>query len=113
MCKARKNNKKYEEKPEIYKTTNKILHFCISVVIKWTVVQVFFDCFFCDKHASLSANVHITSSIILRITEGWTSLEEEEEEEEVLNKVQKCRPRPDYNIRLFEIRLTATHINQR
>ena len=31
------------------------------------------------SHASLSVNVHITSLIILRITEGWTSLEEEEE----------------------------------
>ena len=30
----------------------------------------------------MSVNVHITSSIILRLTEGWTSLEEEEEEEE-------------------------------
>ena len=29
----------------------------------------------------MSVNVHITSSIILRLTEGWTSLEEEEEEE--------------------------------
>ena len=54
-----------------------LMYMCRHSYHKFYCKYYIFDmCFL--SHASVSANVHSTSSIILRTTEGWTVLEEEE-----------------------------------